>query len=454
MSPTSALKRIALRLRRGEDGLAVPTVLAMVMIATAFVAITITASVTSERGSVRDSRSKSALSSADAGLSVALLRQNRYQTSSANPCIILSGSTLTTGPAAGDGWCPAITGTVGGVGYSYRVSPANGVSPITMVSTSTNNGVVRKTAVGASPQTGSSMLAEEPVIGQNNFTLSGNPSIEVNVGTNGSVELGGSSSICGNIRHGVGHYANFAGSSGQCPGNVITEENRIVPPIVLPAGITTTNSNGRLVACTAPNTPSSDCGKDTYSKSRSSTTPWDPVTRSINIGSNATMTIGGGDYFICQLNMDNGDMIMPAGANVRFFFDTPENCGIPSGGSQISMNGNAKIQSTGFDPAHGVFNLPGFYVQGSPNIPTTVTLGGNSGTNEFIVYAPQSDITLQGNSTVFGYMAGKTLTMSGNPTISSITGAPPLNFSTTATYRRDRYVECTASATGAPNAGC
>jgi len=450
----NAFRRVALRLRRGEEGIAIPTVLAMVVISTAFVAVSITASISSQSGTIRDSRSKSALTASDAGLSVALLRQNRYQTSATSPCIIVSGGTLTTGAAAGDGWCPAVTGTVGGVPYSYRVTPATGTSPITMVSTSTNNGVVRRTSVGASPITGASMLQDEPVVGQETFTLQGNPSIEVSVGTNGNVNLGGSASICGNIRHGVGHFANFAGSSSQCNGYAITEENRVIPPLVLPTGITTTNSNARLVACTAPNVPSSDCGKDTYSKSRSSTEPWDPATRTITVGSNATLTIGGGDYFICQFNMSNGDLIMPAGANVRIYFDTPENCGIPSGGSQIDMGGNAHIQSTGFDPAHGVYNLPGFYVQGSPNIPTTVTMGGNSGANEFVLYAPNSNVTFQGNSTLYGFLAGKTLTMGGNPTISAVAGMPPMNFSTTATYARDRYVECTPTATGAPNAGC
>ena len=179
---------------------------------------------------------------------------------------------------------------------------------------------------------------------------------------------------------------------------------------MVPAEAQTTppNSNGRLYSCTAPLAAApGDCGKDTYSKARSSTEPWDPVTRSINIGSNATLTMGGGDYFVCQLNMNNGDLIMPAGASVRIFFDTPEACGIPDGGSQISMFGNARIQSTGFDPANGVFNLPGFFVQGSPNIQTTVTMGGNSGTNEVILYAPNSNVTLQGNSTVYGYMAGR-----------------------------------------------
>jgi hypothetical protein len=152
--------------------------------------------------------------------------------------------------------------------------------------------------------------------------------------------------------------------------------------------------------------------------------------------------------------MDNGDLIMPAGAHVRIYFDTPENCGISAGGSQISMSGNSHIQSTGFDPSRGVFDLPGFYVQGSKDIPTTVTMGGNAGANEFVLYAPNSDVTFQGNSTFYGLLAGKTLTMGGNPTIAAIPGLPAQSFSTTSTFRRDRYVECTAVVASPPDAGC
>ncbi len=452
----TTLRRTLRQLRRGEDGIAIPTVLALIGISSAFVAISITASMSAQSGTIRDSRSKRALAAADAGLGVALLRQNRYQTSPTSPCIYVSGGTLTTGPAAADGWCPAVTGTVGGVDYSYRVTPGNGAAPVTLVSTGTDSSVVRRTAVSASPLTGASMLSEEGVIGQDTITLSGNPDIQVGTGTNGDVGLQGSASVCGNIRHGVGKHATFTGSADQCDGYTVTEGDRILPPLILPTGIEASppNSNRRLFACTAPNTPSTECGKDTYSKSRSSTVPWDPATRTITVGSNATLTMGGGDYFICQFNMDNGDLIMPAGAHVRIYFDTPENCGISAGGSQINMGGNAHIQSTGFDPAHGVFDLPGFYVQGSKTIPTTVTMGGNSGANEFILYAPNSDVTFQGNSTLYGLLAGKTLTMGGNPTIVAIPGLPPQNFSTTSTFRRDRYVECSSVVASPLNAGC
>jgi hypothetical protein len=246
----------------------------------------------------------------------------------------------------------------------------------------------------------------------------------------------GSASICGNIRHGVGKTVT---GNGQCAGYSVYEENRTLPPLILPAGIATTNSNFRLAS-----------GLDTYSKHGS---PWDPTTRTISVGSNATLTMGGGDYFICQFNMSNGNLIMAAGSHVRIFFDTPENCGLSAGASQISMGGNANISATAFNGTSN-FDLPGFYLLGSTSIATTATLGGNSGSNEFVLYAPNTNVTFQGNSTLYGLLAAKTLSMGGNPTIASVAGLPAQNFSTYTTYARDRYVECTGTVTSPPDTGC
>lgn len=450
MSPRRILRTCIRRLRVREDGMAIPTVLALVGVSTAFVAVSMTASVASQRGSLRDQDAKSALGASDAGLGQALLRQNRYATSSSAPCIYKSGSQLVTGPASTDGWCPSVTETVGSASYTYRVTPSTGSSTISVVSTATADGIVRRTAINARPVSGASMLADEGVIGQDTISLSGNPDIRVNTGTNGDVTMQGSASICGNIRHGVGKHVT---GSGQCAGYQVTEENRILPPLILPAGIAASNSNYRLASCTSTNVPAG-CGLDTYSKNRSSTTPWNAATRTISVGSNATLTMGGGDYFICRFDMSNGDLIMPSGSHIRIFFDTPENCGMAAGATQISMGGNAHISATAFNPGAGNFDLPGFYAPGSTSIATSMTLGGNSGANEFVVYAPNTNVSFQGNSTLYGLLAAKTLSMGGNPTIASISGLPPQNFSTFTTYRRDRYVECTGPVNGLPNTGC
>lgn len=427
--------------------------MAMVAISSAFVAVSITASISAQRGSIRDQRSKGALAAADAGVGQALLRQNRYQATSVNPCVYIQGSQIVAGPVASDGWCPEVVGSVGGIQYRYRVSPGSGTNGVTMVSTGTADGVIRRVAVSARPVSGAAMLADEGVIGQDSITLSGNPDIRVSTGTNGNVSLQGSASICGNIRHGTGKQVSFTGAASQCPGYEIIEGDRILPPIILPAGLANSNSNGRLVTCTATNVPAG-CQLDTYSKKRTSTTPWNPATRTISVSSNATLTMGGGDYFICKLDLSNGNLIMASGARIRIYFDTPENCGIPSGGSQIDMGGNANVSSTAFNPVAGNYDLPGFYLLGSPSIPTSANLGGTSGANEVVVYGPNTDISYQGNASLFGLLAGKTMSLDGNPTINSISGLPPQNFSTAITYRRDRYVECSGAVSSPPDAGC
>jgi hypothetical protein len=166
--------------------------------------------------------------------------------------------------------------------------------------------------------------------------------------------------------------------------------------------------------------------------------------------------MGGGDYFVCGLYVQNGKVIMAGGpgVEVRIFFDTPENCGLEDGDAQIVITGNANITSTGFNPSAGMYNVPGLYVQGSPNISTTIDLSGNSGTNELMLYAPYSDIDMGGNSTWIGMLAGKSIYMHGTPKFESNPGieAPDIFYSSL--WEPTRYIECTGSTASPPNASC
>jgi hypothetical protein len=216
-------------------------------------------------------------------------------------------------------------------------------------------------------------------------------------------------------------------------------------------GIETNNSNCRL-ELTCPN--KSDV--DTYSKKRGKTDPWDPETRTINVNSNATLTLGGGDYFVCGLYINNGQVIMAGGENVevRIFFDTPENCGLEEGDIQVEITGNANIVSTGFNPEKGMFNVPGLYLQGSEGTPTGVKLCGGSGTNELMLYAPNSDVELCGNATWIGMIAGKSLHLHGTPKFTSIPGIDPPDIFFSSLWEPTRYIECTGPTASPPNANC
>lgn len=433
-----------LRLLRSERGMALPTALFAMIASFALASAAVLSSIDAQQGTGRDRESKNAIAAADAGASVALLRLNRFQSSlsASSPCVGPAGEAQT----ASGGWCPATTAeSVGGSTFSYRVSAFAPDSPLSVVAVGTADGVSRRVEVGLISYDGENVFADEHVIGQDDITVTGTPDITTDVGTNGSIDGNGTPSICGDIRHGVGKHSKV---EPDCDGD-ITEGNKELPEVTPPEDIATNNSNCRLAAsCPDPK------DVDTYSKKRTATTPWNATTRTLTVEQNSTLTMGGGDYFICRLFVGPGTLYMAAGAQVRIFFDTPENCGLSAGAMRMEVNGNAEIVSTGYKPGENKFDVPGFYFLGSPTIQTNIKLTGNSGINELILYAPYSDIELGGNATWIGMMAGKSIWMHGTPKIKSDPGMTPPDITLSSLWERTRYVECTGSTGSPPDANC
>jgi hypothetical protein len=498
-------------LARSERGMALPVALFAMVASMALASAAVVATVDVQQGSHRDSSTKSAIAVADAGANIARMRIDRYAAVLATkPCLQLGSAGTLEGTVAGsDGWCPAVSGTVGGGTYSYRVSPAGstcGEYRLCVVSTGTVGEASRRIEVAYSEsaveetvkeegtgkegsgeessgnnQQGSS-VAVEGLIGLDSIEINGNADIRVGVGTNGNVTAVGNADVCGDIRHGVGKEWKHEGNAEQCSGYQVTEGNKTLPPVssFMPSNISTSNSNYRLVKCTTtkPVSEPTGCELDTYSGGkRSSTKPWNPTTRAITLDANTTLTVSGGDYWICSLSISgNAQLIMAASAQVRFFFDTPENCNLSSGAAQISLTGNSRIASTSKTV------MPAFYLLGSTAITTSANLSGNANTeDEFVVYGPNTNMNLSGNATYRGVIAGKKVVVTGNGRVENNAGyQPPAEITpitevgeteeggegggepkestiTTARYYSPQfYVECTGAATSgaAPNANC
>ena len=74
-----------------EGGFAVPTVLFMLLAAFAVASVAAVASMSSQRGVVRDQDTKEALTAAEAGVSQALLHYNRVPAEEPNTCVVSNG---------------------------------------------------------------------------------------------------------------------------------------------------------------------------------------------------------------------------------------------------------------------------------------------------------------------------------------------------------------------------
>lgn len=427
-------------LRRDERGIAVPTALMALVATFAISSVAVMSTVDVQQGTKRDHDSKEAIAAADAGANIALLRLNRYQSSltTAHPCIGPNGEYQT----AVSGWCPATTTeSVGGATYSYAISAYAGTgTPLNVVSVGSSGTVKRRVNVALNSSKGKSVFADEKFVGQDKIEVNGNIRIEADIGTNGSITKNGSSgTICGDERHGIGKSAPTPSCSGEK-----TEENRELPAIVPPANIATENANCMLSQnCTS----GPYAGKvDTWTKKN----PWDASTRVIDVGSNGTLTMNGNDYFICQLKVGPGTLYMSAQAHVRIFIDTPQNCGLASGATQVDISGNANIVSSGYNPKQGIFEIPSIYLLGNGG----VTITANSGTNHVLIYAPQSAIDFGGNAEWIGMIAGKSIYMHGTPFFRSDSNLKEPDITYSGLFQRTRYVECTGATASPPNASC
>ncbi|MGC1164991.1 MAG: hypothetical protein WA862_02680 [Solirubrobacterales bacterium] len=450
--------------------MALPVAMLATMAALALAGAAVTSTVDVQQSSHRDSSSKSAIAAADAGANVALLRLQRNSAELAeSPC--LEGSA----PEA-DGWCPLVVGEVGGSEYRYRVSQAGakcGAYDLCIISTGTAGSVSRRVEVtftnsgGGTGGGGGGGHGQEGLIGNGDIQIDQNADARVGVGTNGNVYVENNGNVCGDIRHGVGDGTNIDETGGtQCDGYGITEEDILLPPVsdFMPTDIAEPehNSNYRLAPCLSLGNPVG-CELDTYSGKRKATIPWNPATRTITAFNNSTLTLGGEEpYFICKLELlNNSHLIMPEDAEVRIFFDTPENCHMSAGEKQIYISEGANITSTGYQPDEGKFAVLQLYVMGSISTETTVEWRPNSGTNELYLYAPNSHIELWNNALFMGTIVGNTIHLHQEAVVDQDdgyeppdNGDPPGDPVSPPVYTAQYYVECSGEPTLMPDTGC
>lgn len=449
--PVIGRVRAHLRLLRGsESGMALPTALFAMIASMALASVAVLSSVDVQQGSTRDHDSKEAIAAADAGANIALWRLNRFQSklSSATPCVGPAGETL----VASSGWCPSTTAEkVGDATYTYRVSAYNGTGVYSVVAVGTSGMVSRRVDVGLYSYSGKNVFAEEKMIGQDSIELKGGITVKTDVGTNGNISLnsenGKAPVLCGNVRHGLGKTS----PTPKCNGTV-SEGEKNLPEITVPSNLSTSNSNCRLSATCAKKSE-----EDTFTKvngkkeevaKRTESEPWNSKTKTITIANNSRLSMGGRDYFICKLVV-KGELIMAAGAEIRVFVDTPEHCGMKAGETQVEVVAGGSIVSTGYNAQNG-YKIPGFYLLGE----SKVKLSGNSTTNEVMIYAPKSEIEVEGNATWKGLMAAKKMNMHGNATFESDPNIKVPDITFASLLGRTRYVECVGATATPPNASC
>lgn len=459
--------------------MAVPSVLVLIGVGLAFAAAGAVAATTALRGSSRDHDSKAALAAADAGANLALFRQNQVATSDTLFCVVESLSQLlvSQGPL-GDGWCSQQSGQVGDASYTYRtkVDPAVQVTvsgqPVTVtrrisvVSTGTADGVTRRVKETALAPTGEALFGNAGTMGVDSVTIGGSANVSLasgaslgGVGTNGDILVQDSGLLCGSAMYGYGHGIDFEGSGSQCPAFQNSEAQFNLGAPVPPSS----DENTRIVNANT-------LGNDTLSPASALTNvnrfQFNSSTRVLSLKSNTTLTLGGGTYRLCSLSLSgNSSLVIASQASTRIYILGPDDplCNITDGGAgdldgaangtitQLAMTGNTSIASTSNDSTDAAILMVG-----SGSVSTRASLTGNAKQNEFVLYAPRTDIAATGNSTYVGALAGKTLSLSGSVSVEIPGTATDFDAEVVTRYERERFVECSATVPsgGEPDANC
>ncbi|HET6831626.1 MAG TPA: hypothetical protein VFH44_09790 [Solirubrobacterales bacterium] len=421
---------------RDERGIALPVVLMVVIVGFALASIGALAAIGSIRNAGRDESDKSALAVAEAAAQQALFRQNNVLTTDSFPCLVkaASGDELVASSPQADNWCATQSGTVGEGTYRYRVLPdAGGDDPsqktIAIVAEGTLNGETRRIHVGAAAATGTPAFAGGNVVGLDQLHFHGTPDVIGTMRTNGDVIVEGSATCNGDATVGNGHH--IVPSDEICNGEVTQGTTTLGP--VDPGNVWGTNDNARLTN-----------GEDVIQSNR---TVWNATTRTLTLKNKDTVTLGGGNYALCKLDMTGGNLIAALGTEVRIYFGGPEMCGGET--APIAVTGG-RVTATSGNP-----DDMALLVVGSETVATTVTMRGNGVVNDLVIYAPRSAVAIGGTADYNGAIAGKSLELHGTGTITGWDSTLTFTTAVESLYKQTRFVECIGPLTlSDPDNGC
>jgi hypothetical protein len=455
----------AVRRPSSEAGFAVPTVTLMLLAAMALAGVAISASIGGQSGVVHDQGAKTALGVAESGVEQALLRYNRYGLvqDTDDPCAPLE-TTLEA-----DGWCGVRQEVVNGGNISYRVRPEWTEMPsgdiawteLEVVSTGTLSGLTRRVNLTADSSAGQDIFIDATVQAEEGIELDSKAEIHAGTATNGDLTIESNAKQCGIATVGVGKKKNGGGGyfsdvecgvSGGTPG-----EDEIELPPVEQGNVPNENDNGRLFTLDRvsgnKNTACFD-GHNGSGKADSSC-----GSRELAIGSNSSVTLGGSVYSFCKLTLkSNSSLYIAPTAHVKIYFDSPEACGYEEEpATQLALLSNSQITPQSGDSA----SVALLFV-GSPDRATHILLNSNTSIEDlvcsqnFVIYAPYTDVELNSNTSFCGAIAGKTVHLDSNSKIWTSSGVQEFFLPLVAPhYVSSRFVECNATApASAPDEGC
>jgi Tfp pilus assembly protein PilX len=455
-----------------EDGVAMIIAMIVLLIMSGLVTAAVATSTQTNGSTRRDAFKKNALEAAEAGLQIATYRLNMLRPDNSH-CV---------GDAAAlpdsTGWCASSSYTLGnGSTYQYYTTPVLSstgtcvgltVSDTTNISNrcitaiGTTNGItarsqIRVAAFGAVP-----LFPVPGITGLNGLTDGDSAQVGGTEASNKNVTGGNISTV---ITGGV-----ELGPGAAYTGGATVVQYRLPNPLVLGPVDPGTSNQTSLANCPARQAAGYTTCNDDYRIANyiaNPTTPTPPnedpssgftfnsTTRVLTAGNgNASLTLGGGLYNFCEIDIKNNATIsLATGVKAEIFIDSPDdpNSGCPAGTGSFNFKNNVTWSNPSNDPT-----ALQIYVYGWNNGQNAVTFMNNGAFNG-VLYAPQSTINLSHNSNNVdfnGAISGNIVNVPNNFKFNWDNRAGTLQARTTGVYYRTAWAQCVPPPSATPGSGC
>lgn len=412
-----------------------------------------------------EGRSKRAFEAAEAGLQATVYRLNMLaplpnkciggpssaiQTPSGDACAPYS-QTLGNG-ASYTSWTTT-TMSFGGSCAGSAVGSSASIAERCVTSAGTADGVTRRVQARVASYETAPPFPLAGVVGLSGVTIEEQARIVGPTGSNGTVSVGNNGSSDNVI---LGPAAPNPVLGGQANPGTVYRRTPSQGPFVFapvdPGNSATVNDNGRITNGQAnPRVSPFD--------SVTGAVTWDPAGRTLKLRNNASVTLGGGIYNFCSIEMRQGSTVTIApGARTAIYIDSPERegSGCAADTGTITMLQNSSFVNTsppvaGTSFAHDPTALQ-LYVVGKSN--TTLRIENNAafyGT----IYAPTSTVDLANNAGTWGAVSANVVKIKNNGQITGDPNAQNISISGGGIYFRTAWRECRSSSpTTDPSAGC
>jgi hypothetical protein len=476
-----------MRIIKEERGVALATALGILVVLSVMSASVFAVSTRVNDTSTSSRDAKRALAAADSGLEAAVFRMNKLGLQATSKCFTTEAVATATGtdpetgstPAAGE--CAGLNESIGnGSTYTYYVTPeleeddicaglpvhyidSDGRKTVTqrcVTSIGRSGNERRRIQARVASYIGTQLFPVGGILAINGLTVNNTAIVSGVLGSNGQITLGNSSVVSGGIELGEADSPQPILGNGTTLGGPVTHRSAtdgafVLAPVDM-GNTATENDNSRI-------TSGNDAG---------SNVTYDPATRSLTIGNNGSLTLGGGayngTYNFCKVVMGNNSFLTIAvGAKVRLFLDSPDRTGsgcIPSGMNAITAKaagwgGMVLNQGSNFNNPGNAINFQ-IYMYGYSDGSHTVEFNNTSAMNAAI-YAPNSNLIWKNTAGITGGVSASTVEFKNSASFawSGDSGGfslQDLRTDTVSVYYRMAWTECRRqrTATTDPESGC